>query len=192
MSGTNTTNRAPVALMHTRKTPKTIHDVVKLMRWLSQSYAGGFHPDDDPKDIVYGPECEPVFPTKKDRKNYRRLSTAAFEICAREDVDIYALAMVGSPVDYEDNRCIWHKGECLDWTHDHTSKIQARRVTQGMRIKLYGEVFNVSDSIGEGYKLRCIQYDTTDSGGYAWRGRLMLNSRTKVTVYGGNFTVKGA
>ena len=109
---------ATITEMHERKTPETFDEAVELMRWFSEQWDGGFHPDDNPAEIISARNGEPVFATEADQAEYRRLADTAYRLIAGDEsgVDIYEIALIGHT---DENPCLWRNGACLNWTHSH-------------------------------------------------------------------------
>lgn len=61
-------------------------------------------------------------------------------------------------------------------------KIKAKHVTEGMGVVLFGGEYLVTEVDRKGYKLVIIGYETRDSGGWPWTGRLALRNNVKVKV----------
>ena len=67
-------------------------------------------------------------------------------------------------------------------TTTRTRKLKAKHVKEGMGIVLFGNAYVVTEVDRKGYKLVIIGYETHDSGGWAWTGRLALRNNIKVKV----------
>lgn len=67
-------------------------------------------------------------------------------------------------------------------TMTRTKRVKAKRVHEGMGVVLFGNTYEVTEVDHKGYKLVIIGYQTHDSGGYAWTGRLALRHNVKVKV----------
>jgi len=74
------------------KPPTTVDGCKELLRRLAEDYNGGFHPDDDPSEIVHSGDFL-VFPDEDTQDHYRRLNQTMHRILREAGEDIYDLAM---------------------------------------------------------------------------------------------------
>ena len=81
-----------ISRLRKEKPPTTVDGCKELLRRLAEDFDGGFHPDDDPAEIVNGATGLPVFPDVQDQAHYRRLNQAMHRILREAGEDIYELA----------------------------------------------------------------------------------------------------
>ena len=72
------------------KRPTTVDGCKELLRRIAEDFDGGFHPDDDPSEIVNGET--PVFPSIHDQAHFRILYGTMHRILGEAGEDIYELA----------------------------------------------------------------------------------------------------
>ena len=71
------------------RVPTTEAEAVQTMKDMAQDWDGGFHPDDDPREIVNMRSGERVFPTEQEAVHYDRVMGACRELIT----DIYEVAL---------------------------------------------------------------------------------------------------
>jgi hypothetical protein len=81
-----------ISNLRKEKPPTTVDGCRELLRRIAEDFNGGFHPDDDPSEIVYNGDPL-VFPDEDDQAHYRDLNMAMHRILGEAGEDIYDLAM---------------------------------------------------------------------------------------------------
>ena len=78
-------------------TIKTIADVKELAKYLYHERGVAFHPDDGFEDYVCDGTQEATF-TKSEVKLFNRLMGECFDVCEREQIDIYKIMAESHPI----------------------------------------------------------------------------------------------
>ncbi|MBO4380397.1 MAG: hypothetical protein J5784_05285 [Muribaculaceae bacterium] len=78
-------------------TIKTIADVKELAKYLYYERGVAFHPDDDFEDYICEETHEPTF-TKSEVNLFNRLMGECFDVCEREQKDIYEVMSEFHPI----------------------------------------------------------------------------------------------
>lgn len=79
----------------------TVKDVERLVKYIYNDLGVNFHPDDDFNDIIHQETGKKTF-SKKDADKYNKLVSDCFDICEKNNVDFYEIALKFHPVLLED------------------------------------------------------------------------------------------
>jgi len=71
----------------------TIDDVKAFFRFLIEQKSLNFHPDDDFSEYINIKTNEPTF-SEREITHYNKLMEDCFEVCHKENVEIYSIAMI--------------------------------------------------------------------------------------------------
>lgn len=75
----------------------TIEDVEHFVKYIYDELEVNFHPDDDFNDLVNYETGEKSF-SKADSEMYNKLVEDCFNVCERNNVDLYEIALKYHPV----------------------------------------------------------------------------------------------